>query len=279
MATRVVQDAHLRVAPELVGLPLASPSRRALALAVDLALLVLPTVAVAVAAAALSLRLADRPAYDATRALISGVSDSAARHAALRAIAPLLVRLEAEGLPPAVAVAVEEGRLDEAARLLATRSLLFSLRFEEDTGPARPPDTLRVPVEKLIPGSVRAAALFGVPAVYFTLLTSFGGRTLGKRLAGIRVRRLDGGRLSLADSFERFTGYLQVPAALGTPIGDLWRDPNRQLPHDRTVHTVVVRTARPRRRPEPQEESQPKPEAEPGPAPQGDGPEGPPAGT
>jgi uncharacterized RDD family membrane protein YckC len=142
-----------------------------------------------------------------------------------------------------VAVAVEEGHLDEAARLLATRSLLFSLRFEEDTGPARPPDTLRVPVEKLIPGSVRAAALFGVPAVYFTLLTSFGGRTLGKRLAGIRVRRLDGGRLSLADSFERFTGYLQVPAALGTPIGDLWRDPNRQLPHDRTVHTVVVRTA------------------------------------
>ena len=111
------------------------------------------------------------------------------------------------------------------------------------------PGHVRVPIEKLIPVGARAMALLGVPARYFTLLTSFLGATIGKRLAGVRVRRLDGERLSLVESFERFTGYLHIPALLGWPVLDLWRDPNRQLPHDRTVHTVVVRERR--RTPEP----------------------------
>jgi len=244
VAARRVQDQHLRVAPEMLGLPLASPSRRIAAIVLDGVLLVLPTVAVALTAAALSLRASDRPAWDGMRLLLSGrPTDAPARHGALRALAPLLVRLEAPGLPPAAALAVEEGRLDEAADVLANRSLEFSLRIDEGEKPLAT-GHVRVPVEKLIPVGARAMAVLGVPALYFTLLTSLLGATIGKRLAGVRVRRLDGERLSLVESFERFTGYLHIPALLGWPVLDLWRDPNRQLPHDRTVHTVVVRAHR-----------------------------------
>jgi uncharacterized RDD family membrane protein YckC len=228
----------------MLGLALASPSRRITAMVLDGVLLVLPTVAVALTAAGLSLRASDRPAYDGLRVLLSGrPADASARHGALRALAPLLVRLEAPGLPPAAALAVEEGRLDEAADVLATRSLEFSLRIDEGEKPLAP-GHVRLPVENLIPAGARAMALLGVPALYFTLLTSLLGATIGKRLAGVRVRRLDGERLSLVESFERFTGYLHIPALLGWPVLDLWRDPNRQLPHDRTVHTVVVRAPR-----------------------------------
>lgn len=248
MATRLVHDHHLRVAPQLLGLALASPARRVAAILVDGLVLALPTLAVALAAAAFSLRASDRPAYNGLRVLLSGrPSDALARHDSLRALAPLLVRLEAPGLPPAAALAVEEGRLDEAADVLATRDLEFSLRIDEGEKPLAP-GHVRVPVERLIPVGARAMALLGVPALYFTLLTSLFGATLGKRLAGTRVRRLDGERLSLVESFERFTGYLHIPALLGWPVLDLWRDPNRQLPHDRTVHTVVVRAPRRRTR-------------------------------
>jgi len=245
VATRRVQDQHLKVAPEMLGLPLASPSRRIGAIVLDGVLLVLPTLAVALTAAALSLRASDRAAWDGLRVLRPGRSATAsATHDALRAVAPLLVRLEAPGLPPAAALAVEEGRLDEAADLLSIREFDLALRLDESSEPPLAPGHVRVPIEKLIPAGVRAMALLGVPALYFTLLTSLLGATAGKRLAGVRVRRLDGERLSLVESFERFTGYLHVPALLGWPVLDLWHDPNRQLPHDRTVHTVVVREHR-----------------------------------
>jgi uncharacterized RDD family membrane protein YckC len=250
MAARQVQDHHLKVAPEVLGQPLGSPTRRALALLLDGLLLVVPTIAVALGAAALSLRASDRPAWDGLRVFLSArAADPAARQAALSSLAPLLVRLEAPGLPPAAALAVEEGRREEAAAVLATRDLEFSLRLDESSEPPLAPGHVRVPIEKLIPAGARAMALLGVPALYFSLLTALSGATLGKRLAGLRVRRLDGERLSLVESFERFTGYLHIPALLGWPVLDLWRDPNRQLPHDRTVHTVVVRE--PRRAPKP----------------------------
>ena len=63
-------------------------------------------------------------------------------------------------------------------------------------------------------------------------------------MLGIRVVRLDGHRLSLMESFERFAGYLHIPGSLGIGLLDLWHDPNRRLPHDRAAHTAVVRAPR-----------------------------------
>lgn len=84
-------------------------------------------------------------------------------------------------------------------------------------------------------------ALYGVGALHFTLLTARRGRTLGKRMLGIRMVRLDGHRLSLVEALERFVGYLHVPGLLLISPSDLWRGPNRRLAHDRIAHTAVVR--------------------------------------
>lgn len=229
------------VSPALRGVPLASPLRRALALGVDWTILVVPSVAVALAAALVSLRLADPAGFAALRALWSGSAESAeSRDRALGDLAPLLVRLEGPGLP--VAVAVEEDDRARAGRLLADADIEFSLAIGPHAEKPLPPGHVRFEFERLIPEPARALALFGVAAAYFTLLS--GGRrgaTVGKRLLGIRIVRLDGHPLSLAESFERFVGYLHIPASLGLSLLDLWRDPNRRMPHDRVVHTAVIR--------------------------------------
>jgi uncharacterized RDD family membrane protein YckC len=246
MSTRYLTEEPLRVVDGLRGQPLASPLRRALALAADWAVLVLPSVAVALGAALLSLRRSDPGGY---RALLGfwqgGPAEPTARHALLREMAPMLVRAEAPGLPAAVAAAVEAGDLDGAAALLEEVDFTFALSLGPHNETPLPPHHVRVEIERLIPKALRAAAVFGVGALYFTLLTrGRRGATLGKRLLGIRVVRLDGGRLSLRESFERFSGYFHIPSSLGLALLDLWHDPNRRLPHDRVVHTAVVRVSR-----------------------------------
>ena len=246
MSTRYLSDESLRVLDELRGRPLASPLRRALALGVDWAVLVLPTVAVALGAALLSLRLSDPGGYRALLALWrGGPAEPAARHELLKDIAPLLVHADAPGLPIAVAAAVQSGDLDGAAALLEDVDFMFSLALGQHDATPLQPHQVRIEVEHFIPKALRAAAIFGVGALYFTVLTrGRRGATLGKRLLGVRVVRLDGHRLSLIESFERFAGYLHIPGSLGLSLLDLWHDPNRRLPHDRAAHTAVVRAPR-----------------------------------
>jgi uncharacterized RDD family membrane protein YckC len=86
---------------------------------------------------------------------------------------------------------------------------------------------------------------FGWGALYFTLFLAVGrGQTPGKRIAGVRVLRLDGKPMSWWYSFERFGGYF---ASLTTGLLGfaqiLW-DRNRQGLHDKIVETVVVRDNR-----------------------------------
>ena len=152
VATRRVQDQHLRVAPEMLGLALASPSRRIAAIVLDGVLLVLPTVAVALTAAALSLRASDRAAYDGLSVLLPGRSATAsATHDALRAAGAAARAPGGPWTASAAALAVEEGRLDEAADLLSTRHLEFALRLDESGESPLAPGHVRVPIEKLIP--------------------------------------------------------------------------------------------------------------------------------
>jgi uncharacterized RDD family membrane protein YckC len=83
---------------------------------------------------------------------------------------------------------------------------------------------------------------FGWAAVYFTgFLAMLGGQTPGKRLAGVRVIRLDGKPLGWWISFERFGGYAaSFSVGLLGFIQILW-DRNRQGLHDNASETVVVR--------------------------------------
>jgi hypothetical protein len=233
----------LHVAREYIGRPVATPMRRAVAIAIDWAVLMVPVLAVALGAAALSLHFQDPGALQALRNLLTGgAKNSEAMHAAWRDLTPLLVRIEAPGVPCAAKEAAEHGELDAAADILSTYEFLFDLGLGEREEKAPAPNTVDFPVERLIPKPLRGIAGFGVVAVYFTLChASRRGQTLGKRLTGIRVVQLGGERLSLFESFERCAAYLEIPASLGLSLLSLWRDPNRRLPHDRIVHTAVLR--------------------------------------
>jgi len=239
MPRRVVDD-PLHVDPGITGAELASPLRRGIASVIDGAILVPPTIAVAVLVAGLSLWWRDPAGFQTIGAMLRGKAEGAD---VWRGLLPTLVRIEAPGLPASAAALYEEGHLDEAAAALRDYNIAIALRLSEGVEGDAPPDrTIRLEVEKLIPLPIRAVSLLGVPALYFTLwLAATGGATPGKWLAGTRVRRLDAHRLTLFESFERFAGYIHIPAMLGLPILDLWRDPNRRMPHDRTVHTVVLR--------------------------------------
>ncbi|MEO8505086.1 MAG: RDD family protein [Acidobacteriota bacterium] len=254
MKPRLVTSEPHEYDPRLIGQVLASPSRRAFAMAVDLVLVFIPTLIVALGVSWLVLRQSDPVALHAMLGIFhpspaatmpETAEATAARQgetlAFWRAMAPLLTRIEAPGLPHAAAAAVEEGRLDDAAAALKDYSLDFVLTAPEFE-PELHPRHIRCEIAALIPRGVRTLSILGVPALYFTLfLRGRRGATFGKRLAGIRVARMDGHRLDLLEALERFVGYLHIPGTLGYSLTDLWRDPNRRLPHDRVVNTVVLR--------------------------------------
>ena len=231
-----------------MGSELASPVRRAASFAIDYLLLLIPTVIVILLWVTAVLWTQDRPALKALVSLVRlGQEDTQERLAALRDLAPLLVRIQSDGLPWEFHEAVAAGDLDRAAETLVTRtSLVITLSPESGSGhlSAVIPDSnsLKFPLERLIPRPLRWLSLYGVAGLYFALFArSRRGATLGKRMLGIRVVGLDGRRLSLRNGIERFVAYLSVPGTLGFGLVDLWRDPNRRMAHDRVANTAVVR--------------------------------------
>ena len=82
---------------------------------------------------------------------------------------------------------------------------------------------------------------FGWAALYMTVFLSWwNGQTIGKRLLGIRVVRLDGGPITWWIAFERAGGYAAGLATGLLGFAQVWWDANRQAIHDRIVGTVVV---------------------------------------
>ena len=241
---RCLTDQPMHVAPELLGKPVASPLRRAVALALDYLILILPVLAVALGAAVLSLHATAPEAYRGLRTLLLSKPSPAEAKAAWEAAGPLLVRLEAPGLPADAVEAGERGDGEALAKALEGYDLMVTLAIGEREEIHLPRKMILLELDKVIPRPFRALALFGVGALYFTLCHgSRRGQTLGKRLLGIRVVQLAGERLSLFESFERAAAYIEIPATLGLCLISLWRDPNRRLPHDRISHTAVLRVS------------------------------------
>jgi RDD family len=78
--------------------------------------------------------------------------------------------------------------------------------------------------------------------IWFTLWTRLGkGRSLGKRLLGIQIIRLDDKPLNWWDAFSRSGGYGASAATLFLGFLEAIFHPNRQAIHDRIAATVVVR--------------------------------------
>jgi hypothetical protein len=246
MSQRTFTKEPFHVSPELIGAPIASPLRRGVAFGIDLLLIILPSLAVALGAAGISLSLTEPRAFDGMRALLFGGRqlEEQARREAFQNVLPLLARHEAPGMPCAAKEAFEQGRNEEALEMLRDYDFEFLLQFGEFEKPLTKPKTIRIEIGQYIPKSFRFIAIYGVAAAYFGLFSiTRRGATLGKRWTGIRVVRLDGHRLSIAEALERFVGYLHIPGSLGISLLDLWRDPNRRLPHDRVVHTAVLQAS------------------------------------
>lgn len=243
MAARTLTGVtHLATAPDLIGRDVASPLRRVCALLLDGALLFLPTVVAAATFSIVSLYLEDRPAFEAVRALNAHeVKTDEDTVRVLTALLPRLIEIKADGLPLEAITATKAGHPEQGAQFLTNANFEFSLTFADEDTRELKPGWVRVPLPNFIPARIRWFAMFFVPALYFTWFGRFGGRTIGKRLMGLEVVRLDGRRLSWMESFDRFGGYAQVPGTFFIGLADLWRDPNRRLAHDRGAHTVVLR--------------------------------------
>lgn len=241
MKKRVFTRSALEVSPRLVSHQLASPFRRIGAFALDCIVLFVPTVVVILAVAVIVLLLSDPDGLRGLLDLAIGEPDEETKLNALTDIAPLLVSIDAEGLPAAVKAAVEKSEYRRAGELLMPYEFDFAILIGGSPPPLAP-DTIRVDIKRLIPNSIRGIAIFGVTVLYFTVLTARGRTgTLGKRLFRIRVVRLDDRPISYWESFERVGGYLASVGTFGIGLLDFWRDPNRRLAHDRIARTVVLR--------------------------------------
>lgn len=83
---------------------------------------------------------------------------------------------------------------------------------------------------------------FGWASLYLTVFLSWWkGQTVGKRLVGVRVVRLDGEPITWWVAFERAGGYAAGFATGLLGFAQVYWDSNRQAIHDRIVGTVVVR--------------------------------------
>ena len=82
---------------------------------------------------------------------------------------------------------------------------------------------------------------FGWASLYLTVFLSWwNGQTIGKKIMGLRVVRLDGEPITWWIAFERAGGYAAGFATGLLGFAQVYWDENRQAIHDRIVGTVVV---------------------------------------
>ncbi|MEE9258237.1 MAG: RDD family protein [Nitrospinaceae bacterium] len=76
---------------------------------------------------------------------------------------------------------------------------------------------------------------------YFTFFIGWDGQTPGKKMLGIRVKRVDGRPIDYSTAGTRFIGYSVSASVL--MIGFLWAlfDENNQTWHDKMAQTIVVK--------------------------------------
>jgi hypothetical protein len=83
--------------------------------------------------------------------------------------------------------------------------------------------------------------LFGWGTVYMSLFTAWwNGQTIGKRMLGIRVVRLDGKPMNGWMAFERAGGYAAGFATGLLGFAQVYWDPNRMAIHDKVTETAVI---------------------------------------
>lgn len=240
----VVTDEPFAVAPELLGQPLASVRRRAVAFAIDSVVAFIVGVVIVLLAALLVLRIQAPTAYRGLGLWATGQAGEAAdwEHAQLE-IYQLIDRRRPDLLPPSVAEATRANDPQHLAAVLERERLSIM----HDAGASAPSyfdaeaRTLRIHNDVTFGRLGSVFNLLAVYLAYFAILGALGnGRTPGKWLFRLRARRLDGKPTGWLASFERAGGYTSSAATLGLGFLAAVRDANRQALHDRIAGTVVV---------------------------------------
>jgi len=81
-----------------------------------------------------------------------------------------------------------------------------------------------------------------VSVLYFGIFNFwFQGQTIGKKIMGIRVMKLNGKSMTFWGSIERATGYAASGSLFFYGFFQFFWDPNRQTTHDKITETIVIR--------------------------------------
>ncbi|MCU0640382.1 MAG: RDD family protein [Candidatus Krumholzibacteria bacterium] len=241
---RIITDEPMFIDPGLLGKPLASPSRRGAAYLADLVIVLL-----IVLSGTAAVNILRQPSLVKSFASYLLAEPGPGKEAAGRKLNTqffgVVHERNPEVLPSEIRAAIEAR--DDSALAACVSSYEINVvmeldaresTFDEETGMLR----LGSDVMTGFGGFATGVPFF---IAYFTILTrAMRGRTPGKALAGIRVTRLDGRRLTLWDSFGRAGGYAASAATGFIGFLEVLWHPNRQAIHDRIVGTVVAREKR-----------------------------------
>ena len=253
-AQRHLTPEPLNVAPGLIGQPLASPRRRALAMGVDLLVVALLSGAnglwlgagLAGVVVQLRSRRGDGLRWRAVvgwalvvlfvSLALQGFWRSWQAPRAPQGKAPAAEQTaadddEAADLPAAAVAAVAAAASDPARRIAELEAQLAEARKPQ-------PWSLQRELRRL---SRSVGATFGWGIVYFSLLPAFwNGQTLGKRLLHLKVVELAGQPMTVMRCLRRYGGYAAGMATGGLGFAQALWDVNRQAIQDRAAHTVVL---------------------------------------
>jgi uncharacterized RDD family membrane protein YckC len=217
----VVTPFAFSVAEELLGQPLASPRRRALAMLIDLLLIAVLTLISSLYLSIAVLFIAARTYYSMRGEEGSGgvrFSLAVAMIAALVTIAWQL--LWTLGISASDAEVSAGAKAAESALSADSSFTEWLKEYLDDFGLS-----------------------FGWAALYFTVLTAWwNGQTLGKKIMAIKVVRIDGKKIDMWESFGRYGGYSAGVATGLMGFLQVYWDANRQAIHDKISETLVIRS-------------------------------------
>jgi len=243
----MVTDEPMQVAPELMGHPLASVRRRFAALALDSLVFGLFTFVFFVSITLLSFHGEDPALLPDMKALSSGNAPEELGGEVLGRFLAIAVKRQPDALMGEVKDQVLAGDYKAFAAEYADSNTVITYRPDGNTRIVATENGHRFEVgNDVLLGRFDNVFSWGAFYVgWFTLWVWVGrGRTLGKRLFGLRIVRLDGKPLRLWDSFGRAGGYAASGATLMLGFLEAAWHPNRQAMHDKVSGTVVLRIRR-----------------------------------
>lgn len=251
-----VSPAALNVAAGLIGVPLASPARRALAIAIDGILIGMLSSINAlwpVAGAAIifwRLRSGNTDISERNRKQLWLVLGLLVLIAGAQIFSPNPERSSVDSGGVELAIGDDDSSESKSPAQISQR-IMKELNVEKQLSKrvaelehelklARQ-SKARTWMDEMI-AMVRSKGLdFGGAIAYFTLLPFWWkGQTVGKRVLNLRIVELTGKPLTLMHAFNRYGGYAAGMATGGFGFLQVFWDHNRQAIQDKIAHTVVI---------------------------------------